>query len=880
MVPALGVLSFGILHRVPALGASSFGIFHRVPALGVLSFGILHRVPALGVLSFGILHMVPALGVLSFGIFHRVPALGVLSFGILHRVPALGVLSFGILHRVPALGASSFGILHMVPALGVLSFGILHRVPALVNGYAKVGRVLAVLGASGSGKSTLLDTLTFRSDGNLSVQGNIMANGEPVDSSITSVMAYVQQDEFFITKLTVREHLQFQAALRMNSEYHFHSKLEKVENLLVELDLIDCADTLIGQPHCNGITLCERKKLSIASELLTNQPVIFYDEPTHGLDADAAMDIIQTLKGFASIGHTVICTFRKTSSQLYGLFDNIMLLADGRCVYFGSPSQAIHFFSTMGYTCPPYYCPADYFLHILATLPDSIEELCKSFDNSSFGSKAYETRQDETFKARVRRSSSVRDRLQKIKYYNTDWCTQFANLLWRNFVAMKRSIFLFHVHFLHLVVIREELPLIVYENKIGLYRFDSYLIARYMAQLPSSILYPIVSSTIVYWMTGLNPGWRNYFVFVGIIILVTNAGASFGLFLSVLTSSQNVIIIISMIFILPVLTMGGYFINIASSPVYLEWLEYFSWYKYAFEALSINQWKDLDAKGCNYSIKVQCMESGENVLKQLSIDQVVLGVIVHIFRKWEFNLNLKVTLLYKTQLLSQIYKLPGYLYIKIDASIVLKTEGKRSKAGRGRGKKGKSLTAACASVSDSMSEKSFPTLGSHHKAPLRSTSENLRELSRSDSLLEVAGSTIETRPSKQFAVEVTERAVDSTGTTMVDLNSPNTEFASPPDITEANEHRSTAFAGRSEFPVTTVMDIDKWHVPSGAPTSTLSLAVKSACPSETEPVQPTCTSPLPTQPECITQSQGQAQLPPCTGTSQGDKRLSQGEEMA
>ncbi|XP_077862625.1 ABC transporter ATP-binding protein/permease wht-1-like [Saccoglossus kowalevskii] len=706
-----------------------------------------------------------------------------------------------------------------------------------VNGYAKVGRVLAVLGASGSGKSTLLDTLTFRSDGNLSVQGNIMANGEPVDSSITSVMAYVQQDEFFITKLTVREHLQFQAALRMNSEYHFHSKLEKVENLLVELDLIDCADTLIGQPHCNGITLCERKKLSIASELLTNQPVIFYDEPTHGLDADAAMDIIQTLKGFASIGHTVICTFRKTSSQLYGLFDNIMLLADGRCVYFGSPSQAIHFFSTMGYTCPPYYCPADYFLHILATLPDSIEELCKSFDNSSFGSKAYETRQDETFKARVRRSSSVRDRLQKIKYYNTDWCTQFANLLWRNFVAMKRSIFLFHVHFLHLVVsiallyysiiicvpppcpstststlslnqylhpvpqpvpppcpstststlslnqylhpihqpvpsscpstststlslnqylhpihqpvpssypststfilslnqylhpvpqpvpppcpstntstlslnqylhpvpqpvpppcpstststlslnqylytipqpvplhyhststfilslnqllqylhpvpqpvpppcpstststlslnqylypipqpvIREELPLIVYENKIGLYRFDSYLIARYMAQLPSSILYPIVSSTIVYWMTGLNPGWRNYFVFVGIIILVTNAGASFGLFLSVLTSSQNVIIIISMIFILPVLTMGGYFINIASSPVYLEWLEYFSWYKYAFEALSINQWKDLDAKGCNYSIKVQCMESGENVLKQLSIDQ-------------------------------------------------------------------------------------------------------------------------------------------------------------------------------------------------------------------------------------------------------------------
>lgn len=155
------------------------------------------------------------------------------------------------------------------------------------------------MGASGAGKSTLLNALTFRNLTGLSVEsGSRYANGALVSpNTLTSVSAYVQQDDLFIGTLTVREHLNFQAAVRMDKDIPHVQRMERVESVMRELGLKKCEKTLIGiQGRIKGISGGEMKRLAFASEVLTNPPLMFCDEPTSGLDAYMAQNVVEVLK--------------------------------------------------------------------------------------------------------------------------------------------------------------------------------------------------------------------------------------------------------------------------------------------------------------------------------------------------------------------------------------------------------------------------------------------------------------------------------------------------------------------------------------------------------------------------------------------------------
>ncbi|CAG2172592.1 unnamed protein product [Oppiella nova] len=181
-----------------------------------------------------------------------------------------------------------------------------------VSGSVNAGSLLAIMGASGSGKTTLLNVLTARNLRQLSVNGVVLVNGQAVSQqTIASISSYIQQHDLFQPMLTVREHLMFQ------------------------FNLTKCAETRIGDKnHFKGISGGEMKRLSIASEVLTNPSLI--DEPTTGLDAFMAKSILQVLKTMASEGRTVICTIHQPSSQVFELFDSLLLMADGRVAFMGS----------------------------------------------------------------------------------------------------------------------------------------------------------------------------------------------------------------------------------------------------------------------------------------------------------------------------------------------------------------------------------------------------------------------------------------------------------------------------------------------------------------------------------------------------------------
>uniref|UniRef100_A0A915JRJ2 ABC transporter domain-containing protein n=1 Tax=Romanomermis culicivorax TaxID=13658 RepID=A0A915JRJ2_ROMCU len=137
------------------------------------------------------------------------------------------------------------------------------RILKHVTGYAKPGRLMAIMGSSGSGKTTLLNVLTKRNTGGLAIEGQIKINGrEASGKDIRRVSAYVQQDDLFIGTLRVKEHLQFQ------------------------LGLVKCANSIIGvKNEVKGISGGERKRLAFASEILSNPSIMFCDEPTSGLDS-------------------------------------------------------------------------------------------------------------------------------------------------------------------------------------------------------------------------------------------------------------------------------------------------------------------------------------------------------------------------------------------------------------------------------------------------------------------------------------------------------------------------------------------------------------------------------------------------------------------
>ena len=156
------------------------------------------------------------------------------------------------------------------------------------------------MGASGAGKTTLLNCLTFRNTGKLKVTGRRCINGIPVNTdSLASISAYVQQDELFINTLTVREHLKFQvtnftncqfanmfnvnqtlqALLRMDKHLSYTERMNRVDEVMEDLGLIKCANTIIGNAGkgSQGISGGERKRLAFASEvhiLSLKQPFI------------------------------------------------------------------------------------------------------------------------------------------------------------------------------------------------------------------------------------------------------------------------------------------------------------------------------------------------------------------------------------------------------------------------------------------------------------------------------------------------------------------------------------------------------------------------------------------------------------------------------
>ena len=233
----------------------------------------------------------------------------------------------------------------------------------------------ALMGPSGSGKTSLLNAATGLRTSGLYTQGRVLLDGVPLEHWHRGAISLVPQDDVLPAELNAREALIFACALSVPWAL-IADRLALVEAVLSKLHLLPIAHNLIGRRLAGGrgISGGERKRVSIGASIVTCPRILFLDEPSSGLDAYRAFEIGQLLHSLAEHSNRlVLLSVHQPSSQLFGLFDSLFLLADGRTVYHGSPSEAVGYFNNSGLpSIQPGVAAADHLLHLLATHEPSV----------------------------------------------------------------------------------------------------------------------------------------------------------------------------------------------------------------------------------------------------------------------------------------------------------------------------------------------------------------------------------------------------------------------------------------------------------------------------------------------------------------------------
>ncbi|XP_037573642.1 ATP-binding cassette sub-family G member 1 isoform X2 [Dermacentor silvarum] len=410
-------------------------------------------------------------------------------------------------------------------------------------GKALPGTMTAIMGPSGAGKTTLMNVLSGHYE--KGYEGEVQVNGWIRDTELFNRQScYVMQDDCLLPELTVRESLDMSIRLRMPSlqpakRAHF------VNNALSRWGLEDCHNTRAGQ-----LSGGQRKRLSIAQEVVSNPPVIFLDEPTSGLDSSSALRCVSVMKSLASAGHTIICSIHNPSAKLFYYFDMLYMISNGSCIYNGSVQELLPFLQTQGLNCPTHHNPADYITEIASgehgdvQTQLSVHFMPQGVDAGSGNVILSSERSITRYGGRIMTRQELEDARAQHRE-NVSYIVQFTVLLRRCFLCIVRNQVATHLRYaaylafavmlialfygigdeaarainnLSLVILMlsillfqstmptamifpTELSVLLRENRNCWYKPGMYYIARVLTEVPFMLLGPTAMVVAVYWAT-------------------------------------------------------------------------------------------------------------------------------------------------------------------------------------------------------------------------------------------------------------------------------------------------------------------------------------------------------------------------------------------
>ncbi|GBG59821.1 hypothetical protein CBR_g54923 [Chara braunii] len=400
------------------------------------------------------------------------------------------------------------------------------------------------MGPSGSGKTTLLDILADRiSSLTGRIEGTIELNGAKRNAkTFRAVTSYVAQEESLLGSFTVLETLTMAAKLSLPYSVDNAMIHERVEDVVDEMGLSVCRNTLVGDIFHKGISGGQKRRLSIAIELLSNPSILLLDEPTSGLDSSSTFNVMKFIKRLCQEGKNVICTIHQPSSLVFDMFTNLMILSKGKTVYFGSCSASIDHFASAGYACPTYSNPAEYFIELVnadfeghADIPALVNayasstaaaKITRDISEDRHSAVAEATKQLEPIAPSAWRQFWVlmyRGSINNVRNPGIFWVRLFMYIMLSFMVGTmylrtnkdisQQDIvpLLFYVQaflvFMSVAVLPffiEQRPVFTRERANSSLSVISYVLANFLAALPGIFLIALVSSLLVVFLADIN----------------------------------------------------------------------------------------------------------------------------------------------------------------------------------------------------------------------------------------------------------------------------------------------------------------------------------------------------------------------------------------
>ena len=531
------------------------------------------------------------------------------------------------------------------------------------SGMLKPHTMTLLLGPPGCGRSLLMKLLSHRLTSaftNSTIEGEVLFNGDILQSGRFipgKVVDYVEQTDNHAPLLTVEETLRY---AWMCTAEHENGKVDQqeadiaVQNMLTILGLRGCKDTLVGDESTRGISGGEKRRLTLGEMLISNRPVKIMDSITDGLDAATAFDILRYLRDACSmLGHTYLIALHQPSPPVYELFDEVILMSEGKIIYQGSRSRAKTYFESLGFIWPIDMEEVEFLQEITTSdgrrfLDDKQIVSSKMMTHSDFLANAWlESSIFQSMLLEIPIAKSTDGDLHDNKVASFLWpssCTNaFQRMSWwfylyvtlQKYMTIElRSRQFYFVRLYPTVIVGVLVGTIyqgigltdtftmtgflffnitvpamgqfslmprIYAHKHWHYKFSDALyypssvfnIAQSLFAYPLFTIETLLGCLIQYWIVGLSAddyGARFAF-YIFVTLLFTLVITKFFRVLSIIFADCEVAVAMGGVMMLFLSLFSGFIQSINATPVYWKWFFYINPCAWSLTALSINEYK-------------------------------------------------------------------------------------------------------------------------------------------------------------------------------------------------------------------------------------------------------------------------------------------------